>query len=78
MGTHQVAEGLDRRDLAQPCSNRSGCPVVLLAGLVERVGDGERRAFRNEAQLLEYISGEKPKRIQKAPARNAFKKPPPP
>jgi hypothetical protein len=27
-----------------------------LAGLVERVGDGERRAFRSEAQLLEYLS----------------------
>ena len=49
-----------------------------LAGLVERVGDGERRAFRNEAQLLEYLSGEKPKRIQKARPRNASKKPPPP
>jgi len=46
-----------------------------LAGLVERVGDGERRAFQSEAQLLEYLSGEKPKHIQRALDRNASKKP---
>jgi len=46
-----------------------------LAGLVQRVGDGERKAFRSEAQLLEYLSGEKPERAQRALNRNAPKKP---
>lgn len=27
-----------------------------LAGLVERIGDGEQRAFQNASQLLEYLS----------------------
>ena len=35
-----------------------------LAGLVERIGDGERKTFQSEAQLLEYLStpGQKPPR----------------
>jgi hypothetical protein len=45
-----------------------------LAGLVERVGEGERKAFQSEAQLLEYLSGEKPKRAQETGDRNASKK----
>jgi len=46
-----------------------------LAGLIERVGDGERKAFQSEAQLLEYLSGEKPKQVRKALDRNAPRKP---
>ncbi len=46
-----------------------------LAGLVERVGDGERRAFQSEAQLLEYLSMEGSGRGQKPPRRSASKKP---
>ena len=46
-----------------------------LAGLVERVGDGERRAFRSEAELLEYLSGKKPERVQRPLGRIASKKP---
>jgi len=45
-----------------------------LAGLVERVGDGERRAFQSEAELLEYLSGDKPERVQKPLERTASKK----
>ncbi len=31
-----------------------------LVGLVERIGDGERQAFHDEAQLLEYLSRIRP------------------
>jgi predicted Ser/Thr protein kinase len=46
-----------------------------LAGLVERIGDGERKAFQSEAQLLEYLSGEKPEHVQSTADRNEPKKP---
>ena len=46
-----------------------------LVGLVERVGDGERRAFQSEAELLEYLSGKKPERVQRPLGRIASKKP---
>lgn len=40
-----------------------------LAGLVERIGDGERRAFQSEAQLLEYLSMKAARRGRKPPPR---------
>ena len=33
-----------------------------LVGLVERIGNGERKAFQGEAQLLAYLSLEAPGR----------------
>jgi hypothetical protein len=44
-----------------------------LVGLVERIGNGERRAFQSEAQLLEYLSMEIPRRSRK-PARGSGSK----
>jgi hypothetical protein len=41
-----------------------------LAGLVERIGDGEQRAFQNGGQLLEYLSREGATRGQ-TPARRS-------
>ena len=44
------------------------------AGLVERIGDGERRAFQSEAQLLEYLLTAGSTRNQKPARRKAPKK----
>ncbi len=45
-----------------------------LAGLVERIGDGERKAFQNEGQLLEYLSMEGVTRGQRPPRRSPSQK----
>jgi hypothetical protein len=53
---------------------RPGQSGEELVGLVERIGNGERRAFQSEAQLLEYLLTEEATRGQKPPRRNASKK----
>ena len=45
-----------------------------LVGLVERIGNGERRAFQSEAQLLEYLLAEGSTRRQEPARRNRSKK----
>jgi len=50
--------------------NRNG---GKLAGLVERIGDGQRMAFQTEAQLLECLLIGDPRRAQE-PRRNVSKK----
>jgi hypothetical protein len=45
-----------------------------LVGLVERIGNGERKAFQSEAQLLEYLLTERVARARR-PARRHAKKP---
>ena len=44
-----------------------------LVGLVERIGNGERKAFQGEAQLLAYLSLEVPGR-RKVPGGRSVKK----
>ena len=44
-----------------------------LVGLVERIGNGERKAFQSEAQLLEYLLTERSARKEKPARRNAPK-----
>ena len=45
-----------------------------LVGLVERIGNGERRAFHSEAQLLEYLLAEGSTGGQKPTRRSVSKK----
>ena len=45
-----------------------------LVGLVERIGNGERKAFQSEAQLLEYLLTERATRERKPAHRGASKK----
>ena len=45
-----------------------------LAGLVERVGDGRRKAFQSETQLLECLSMEDARRGEEQPRGKASKK----
>ena len=45
-----------------------------LAGLIERVGSGERKAFQSETQLLQYLAAEQSSSSQNAPRRNASNK----
>ena len=54
---------------------RPGQSGDKLVGLVERIGNGERRAFQSEAQLLEYLLADGSTREQKPSRRNASKKP---
>jgi hypothetical protein len=53
---------------------RPGQSGDKLVGLVERIGNGERRAFQSEAQLLDYLLAEGSTRGQKASRRSAAKK----
>jgi len=45
-----------------------------LVGLVERIGNGERKAFQSEAQLLEYLLTERPSSETKRAGRDAPKR----
>lgn len=56
---------------------RPGQSGGSLVGLVERVGNGERKAFQSEAQLLEYLLAERATRGETQARRDAAKKPKP-
>ena len=44
-----------------------------LVGLVERIGNGERKAFRSEAQLVEYLLTERVAHARRSARRRAQK-----
>ena len=54
---------------------RPGRDQKKLVGLIERIGNGERKAFQSEAQLLEYLLTERSARKEKPARRTAPKKP---
>ena len=56
---------------------RPGQSGDSLVGLVERVGNGERKAFQSEAQLLEYLLTERATHGEKPARRDAAKTPKP-